>query len=198
MQEILSRAVLGQLLWQSFIHRFGAIHTPCWPGTVQTLSSSTAALLALWHLQLQRWLSWHSFHFQKPLPLSKHPCVPKPASCQMHSRVTPMGRFPVLATLHCHFHSLSNTGICSLCKGYSHAPLRSSAQSCSWGWSGRLFGGGEKNKKSIESLKEGSTHRLCAPGRSLSRIRQPQGLSLQDKVKEYRGLTHTNSHFSRP
>lgn len=57
--------------------------------------------------------------------------------------------------------------------------------------SSRLFGGGEKNKKSIGSLKEGSTHRLCAPGRSLSRIRQPQGLNLQDKVKEYRGLTLT-------
>lgn len=38
----------------------------------------------------------------------------------MQGRVTPMGKFPALATLQSGFHSLSNTGICSLCKGYSH------------------------------------------------------------------------------
>lgn len=105
MQKILSWAVSGQLLWQSIMHWFGAIHAPCWPGT------------ALWHL---RWLTECSFHFDKPLSLSKHPRLPKPASSQMQGRVTPMGRFPVFATLHCSFHSHSNSGICSLCRCYSH------------------------------------------------------------------------------
>lgn len=44
-------------------------------------------------------------------------------------------------------------------------------------------------KKSIGSLKGGSTHRLCAPGGSSSIIRQQYCLTLNDKVKLYRELT---------
>lgn len=142
-------------------------------------------------LWLKHWLRQCSFHFDQPLPFSKHPHLLKPASCQMRGRVTPTGRFPAHATLHCSF-SQPKTSICSLCKGSSHPSRQSSADL------NRLFGRGERNKKSIGSLKGRSTHRLCAPGRSLSVIRQQYCLILQDKVKAYRRLTYTSRHFSRP